>query len=449
MNKLKILIVGAGDRGSVYANLIQRDHTERAQVVGVVEPRDHWRTRMAEKHGIPAQNVFSDWREPLTRERFADAVIIATPDRLHTEPAVAYAELGYHILLEKPMAPTEDECSRIVDAVQSAGVHFAVCHVLRYTRYTQQLKQLIQSGRIGEPVTIQHLEPVGYAHQAHSFVRGNWGNSKASCFMLLAKSCHDLDWIAYVMGTHAQRVSSFGSLQHFRPECAPEGATERCLDCPMRGDSSENSGTDPSRNERPGLSLEFSSSTGEQKPVVADCPYSAVKIYLEPARKGETEWPVNIITDDLTPEGVERALREGPYGRCAYQCDNDVVDHQVVNFEFAGGATGVFTMTAFTEMHQQRKTQIFGTHGQLTGDGDSIELVDFRNDITERYEELSTNDVLDGHAGADAALIDAFVTALAEDDLSQLLSGPAETLATHRSVFAAERARVEGCVISL
>jgi len=402
-----------------------RDHGGDVEVVGVAEPRDYWRSRLAERHGIPQSHVFTDWREPLSLKRFADAVVIATPDRLHAEPAIACARQGYHILLEKPMAPTEEECKQIVSAARSAGVLFAVCHVLRYTPYTRMLKDLIESGAIGDPVSIQHLEPVGYTHQAHSFVRGNWGNSQRSCFMLLAKSCHDLDWITAVMGKPVTRVASFGSRHHFRAEHAPSGAAARCLDCPFaRAGGSDGTGRDA-------------------------CPYSAVRIYLDAVARGETAWPIDVITDEVTPAGVERALREGPYGLCVYGCDNDVVDHQVVSLEFAGGATGVFTMTAFTEMGQGRKTRIFGTHGQLTGDGDCIELVNFRSGETIRYEGRSSTESMEGHGGADAAMIAAFVQALVSNDAGNLMTGPEETLASHRIVFAAERARIEGRVVEL
>ena len=178
---------------------------------------------------------------------------------------------------------------------------------------------------IGDIVSIQHLEPVGYWHQAHSYVRGNWRKESESSSMLLAKSCHDLDWIRYIMGARCVAVSSFGSLKHFRKEEKPSGAGERCLDCSYE----------------------------------PRCPYSALKIYLGRIEKGQVEWPVNVITEDVSREGVQAALRDGPYGRCVYECDNDVVDNQVVNLLFEGGRTAAFTMTGFSE-YQDRKTRIFG-----------------------------------------------------------------------------------------
>ncbi|MEE4331850.1 MAG: Gfo/Idh/MocA family oxidoreductase, partial [Wenzhouxiangella sp.] len=212
MNPVKLIVIGAGSRGSTYATFAEA-HPERAQIVGVAEPRAPYRERLAARHAIPADNVYADWRQVAARARFADAVIIATQDQMHTEPALAFAELGYHILLEKPMAPTAAECRQIVDAVKRADILFGVCHVLRYTRYTQYLKRLLDTGVIGEVVGLQRLEPVGFWHYAHSYARGNWRSEAESGFMLLTKSCHDLDWIRYIMSQNCNAVASFGSLK--------------------------------------------------------------------------------------------------------------------------------------------------------------------------------------------------------------------------------------------
>ncbi len=415
MDPVRLIVVGAGGRGSGYATYA-RHHPEELQIVGVAEPRDFYRERLADDYDIPYDNVAVDWRELAERPRFADGVIITTQDAMHAEPAVAFADLGYHILLEKPMAPNADDCRRIVDAAKRNDIIFAVCHVMRYTAYTQQLKAILDAGRIGEIVSIEHLEPVGYWHQAHSFVRGNWRNEAESSPMLLAKSCHDLDWLRYLMGQPCVQVSSFGSLKHFRPEEAPEGAGERCLECPV-------------------------------EPV---CPYSAVKIYLGRVRRGETGWPVNVLTPDVTLEGVTEALRTGPYGRCVYGCDNDVVDHQVVNLLFANGATASFTMTAFTRQ-RDRETHIFGTRGEIYGNGSTIQIYDFLTDQTEmiQTDRASDGSILTGHGGGDYGIMQRFVTALSTGDRSQILSGPDETLETHLMVFAAEAARREGRVATV
>ncbi|MEZ4621396.1 MAG: Gfo/Idh/MocA family oxidoreductase [Caldilineaceae bacterium] len=232
MKPVSFIVAGAGSRGTGYASYATH-RPELAELVGVAEPREIPRMRLATEHDVAPENIFLDWKDAAAREKFADAVVITTQDAMHTEPAIAFAEKGYHLLLEKPMAPTADECRRIVDAVKANGVMLAVGHVMLYTPYTQALRRVLDEGTIGEIVSIQHLEPVGYWHQAHSFVRGNWRNEAESSFMLLAKSCHDIDWLRYIMGERCQSVSSFGSLKHFRKEEKPEEAGDavRCTHC--------------------------------------------------------------------------------------------------------------------------------------------------------------------------------------------------------------------------
>lgn len=410
-----ILIIGAGDRGKVYAGYAEH-FPEKLQIIGVAEPRKEHRELLAKKHNIPRENIFSSWQEAAAIPRFADAVVIATQDKMHTEPALAFANLGYHLLLEKPMAPTPDECRKIVAAVENNKIIFAVCHVLRYTNYTQKLKQLIADGKIGDIVSIQRLEPVGYWHQAHSYVRGNWRREAESNFMLLAKSCHDLDWIRYLIGSPFQAVSSFGNLKHFRKENQPEGAAARCLDC-----SAE---------------------------IESNCPYSALKIYLGFWEKGIKGWPVSVLTPNPTKTKILRELQIGPYGRCVYNCDNDVVDHQVVNMEFVNGCTACFTMTAFTKA-SGRRTRIFGSRGEIEGDGRFIKIHQFLTDREETIDTQNNNGIMQQHGGGDFGLMENFVNALLTKDPSKILTGARESLESHLAVFAAEKARRENMVVQL
>ncbi|HEX2314268.1 MAG TPA: Gfo/Idh/MocA family oxidoreductase, partial [Thermomonospora sp.] len=373
------------------------------------------RARFAAEHGLGPDRVFADWRDLAAAGRVADGVVIATQDSDHAEPAVAFAGQGYHILLEKPMATSEADALRIVEAVERSGSMLAVCHVLRYSRYTRRIKELVAGGRLGDLISVQHLEPVGWWHHAHSYVRGNWRREEESGPMLMTKSCHDIDWIVHVMGEVPVRVSSFGRLSHLRPENRPEGAADRCVSCAVE----------------------------------PDCPYSATRLYLsclgDPVRE---DWPLGAVTHDLTKEGVLTALREGPYGRCVYACDNDVVDHQVVNMEFPSGATAAFTMTAFTP-YAQRQTRVFGSRGCIEGDGGTIRLRDF---VTgdEEVIDLTGDQELDGrHIEADDALADAFFAALAAGDPAPLSSDARESLAGHRVVWAAEQARRTGMVVDI
>jgi predicted dehydrogenase len=409
MTPVALLVVGAGQRGRAYARHAVRSGAGR--VVAVAEPDPGRRDRFAREFGLPADRVFDSWAELHGRERLADAAIVATQDRDHEEPAVLLAGQGYHLMLEKPMAPMAGPAARIAEAVQRAGILFAVCHVLRYTPYTDVVKGVLDSGRIGRVVSIQHLEPVGWWHHAHSFVRGPWRDTASSSPMLLAKSCHDIDWLLYLAGQPARRVSSFGGLSHFRPAEKPAGAAEVCLDCPVE----------------------------------PDCPYSAKRLYFARLADDPDGWPLSVVTPVATEEALVAALRSGPYGRCVYNGDNDVVDHQVVTMELADGATVSFTMTAFTP-YEQRKTRIFGTHGYLEGDGARLRVVDFRTGAEELVEVAESTSA--DHSGGDRALVDAFLAAVATGDAGLIRSDAATSLAGHRVVWAAEQARLTGTVVS-
>ncbi|GAA2716578.1 MULTISPECIES: Gfo/Idh/MocA family oxidoreductase [Streptomyces] len=415
MSPVSLLVIGAGDRGTGYARWALQ-HPDRATVVGVAEPRHVRRARLVEEHGIAPENAVPDWKELAARGRIADAVLICTLDRAHVEPTEAFAALGYHVMLEKPMALDEESCRRVVTAVEKAGVMLAVGHVLRYTPYTQALKAVVDSGRLGAIMSVQHLEPVGFWHHAHSYVRGNWRNTDVATSMLMAKSCHDLDWLQYIVGQPPLRLSSFGRLSHFTPANRPAEAADRCVECPVE----------------------------------PDCPYSAVRFYGGMLDRGEHRWPLGVIVDDFTPQALEHALHTGPYGRCVYACDNDVVDHQVVAMEFSGGVTATFTMTAFTE-GGPRRTRIFGTRGELYGDGRTIRIHDFLTRSDEEVTPVRQGEMTaaGGHGGGDAGLMDAFVEAVATGDPTRIRSGPRDSLASHLAVLAAERARVNGTVETL
>ena len=408
--QVTIAIVGAGSRGHGYASFA-KSFPERMKVVAVAEPDKYRRERLAKEHDIPQDKCFESWEAFVSQPKMCDAVAICTQDNMHEEPAIACADLKYDILLEKPMAPTAEACRNIVDAVKRNNVMFAVCHVLRYTKYTLKLKEILASGAIGDIVSIQHLEPVGYWHQAHSFVRGNWRNEEESSFMLLAKCCHDIDWLRGVMNKKCVSVHSFGSLRHFRKSEQPAGAADRCCDCP--------------------------------RDIESYCPYSAYKIYFrDRLTKGRAGWPVDVLTPEPDQKSLQKALEEGPYGRCVYACDNDVVDNQIVNLQFEDGSTCSMTMTAFAG-HGGRRTRIFGTRGMIENEGTVIHVHDFLHDT---FEDIDTNiaddgGILSGHGGGDFGLMDCFVKAVAEQDPSYILSGTDETLESHLMVFAAEKSR--------
>lgn len=421
---VSLAMAGAGSRGSRFAGFAAR-FPGKAKVVAVADPREGPRLALAARHDVAASARFSDWRELARAPRLADAVVIATPDREHADAAVRFAALGYHILLEKPMAPTASECEAIISAVRASGVMLAVCHVLRYTSYTDMVRRVIENGELGELIGIEHTEPVGWWHFAHSYVRGNWSHAAESGPSILTKCCHDLDWLRYLAGRPAERVSSVGGLRHFTPANRPPGAGERCTDC----------------DAEPG------------------CPYSAVRLYLgmlaDPARRDR--WPLSVVVPGAVARderSVLAALREGPYGRCAYSAGNDVADHQVVTVEFEGGLVATLTMSAFTPS-ARRLTRIMGSRGHLDGNGAALTLTDFVTGETRRLGaqagtqagplgSLAGHDAAGGHDGGDDGVIDAFVHAVATGDTSRIRSSAADSLESHLMAFAAEESRQAG-----
>ena len=407
MRPVTAVVLGAGSRGNSYA-AYAKEHPDQLRIVAVAEPRSDRRAQFAEGFGIGEEGQFASWQELLARPRMADCAFVCTLDDDHTEPAIRAMELGYHLLLEKPMSNTEEECRTIVDAADRTGRKLAVCHVLRYTPFYMTLKELIDDGAIGEVTALNQIENVGYWHQAHSFVRGNWRTVRETSPMILQKSCHDMDIILWLVGRDCKRVQSFGSLRHFTPENAPAGAPERCTDGCPHADS---------------------------------CPYDATKLYLDMTRTG---WPVDVISTDLSEGGRRRALEEGPYGRCVYHCDNDVVDRQVVNLEFDGGAVATFTMTAFSADFS-RQLKIFGTQGQITADMGTRQIVLHR--FGEEKQTIPVDSAASGHGGGDFGILRDFLRVLWEGGESR--TSAHISLQSHLICFAAERSRTEHIVVEL
>ncbi|KAI9138289.1 oxidoreductase domain protein, partial [Paraphysoderma sedebokerense] len=393
--------------GNVYAKYALRNPS-LCKVIAVAEPNEIRRKNFAQKHAIPQEKQYQDWKEIAALPKFADAVLITTLDHLHVEPAVAFANLKYHVLLEKPMAPSLKDCKAITDAI----IKNRVSHVLRYSPYNVELKRLIDSGAIGDVISIQHLEPIGHWHFAHSYVRGNWRREDESCFSLMTKSCHDIDLISYFMNRKCKKISSFGSLTHFKKENKPAQAknVSNCLDCSVQD----------------------------------SCPYSAKRVYLDSFMRGNRGWPVRYHIESLTTK-----LREGPYGRCVYESDNDVVDHQVVSMEFEGGKTANFSMVAFTGDICIRKTRIFGTSGELECNGSVIVHHDFsKKAINRSTPAFTSHDEIDGHGGGDDKIMKGFVEAVG-GNIAGIKSGVIDSFESHLYVFAAEHSRRTGQTVDV
>lgn len=409
MKKVTVALIGAGLRGINYAEYAIQ-HPDELHFVAVAEPNADRRNHFKARHELADEMCFAHWDDFFASPKVADAVFICTQDNQHFEPTMKALAAGYHVLLEKPMSPDAKECVLMGELATTANRVFSICHVLRYTNFFSTIKELLENGAIGQLISIQHNENVGYWHQAHSFVRGNWRRKDESSPMILAKSCHDLDILSWLTDSDCVRVSSFGSLSHFKASEAPEGAPLRCTD---------------------------------------GCPVADTCLYYAPAQylTENTDWPTSAISDDPSYEARLKALQEGPYGRCVYHCDNDVVDHQVVNLEFANSVTIAFTMSAFTK-DVSRTIKLMGTKGEIRGamEKNEIEVLHFGSGKVERISFENPGGHV-GHGGGDMGLIKDFVKLVRADGKLQGRTSANHSVQSHLMAFAAEQSRVEGKVI--
>ena len=415
MEQLKVILIGAGSRGTAYTN---RMNDERYKVVAVAEPIPERRNCIKEKHGIPEEMCFDTWEPLLDLEKFADIAIISTMDRQHLAPALKAIEQGYNLLLEKPATPTPEECVQIERAAKAKGVKILVCHVLRYSPFFMALKDMIDKGLIGKVMSIHHAECVGNTHQSHSFVRGNWGNSDESSSMILQKSCHDMDILQWLVGKPCKKVQSFGSLTYFTRDNAPEGSPEYC---------------------------------DETCPEFETCHYNAVKLYIEDVKNAWFREMAARIPEP-SDEQLAEAMRTSQYGKCVFKCNNNVVDHQVVNLEFEDGTVASFNMCAFNK--GGRFIRIMGTEGELYGSASTNEI-EYFNFTTRQTETIQANDrlmsdsIVNGHGGGDDGIINALYDYITTGKVTDQLSEIEISVKNHMIAFAAEKSRLEGTVIDL
>jgi predicted dehydrogenase len=423
---ISVAVLGAGHRGRAYAE--QMAASARFQVTAVAESDPERRSAFAEQHQIDRARVFESAEELLALPPVADLIVVALMDQLHVGAAVSALRSGYHVLLEKPMATTLEDCELIERTQRETGRTLMVCHVLRYHLVNQKVKELLDEGAIGQIVTIDHVEALDPVFFASMFVRGQWNNEQTSTFFLMAKCCHDIDLISWFAGEKCRRVSSFGSLSYFTRECEPPGATDRCTQGCL---------AEPS------------------------CPYSALKIHLSGAgsHNPSIQYPDSASDVDAhrvynsslgcgnSRKEILHALETGPYGRCVYRSDNDAVDRQVVSLEYDHGIVATFTVTAFNASINQRFTRIHGTGGVITCDykGNWIEVRKFPKNTFERIELPA---IQAGHGGADQLIIKALAGSF-DPEGGDPLTSAARSLETHRIVFAAEEARKSGRVVAL
>lgn len=408
---MNIALIGAGQRGMIYSEYVY--NTKKADIVAVVEPEDKRRAAAAGKFGIPSGMQFEKTEDFYQKGRIADSVIIASMDQDHYGQVMAALELGYDILLEKPISPDPGECLAIQDKANEKGCKVIVCHVLRYTNFFAAIKEIIDSGELGKVITIQHNENVGNYHIAHSFVRGNWRRSDLSSPLIMQKSCHDMDILAWLVGSETKKITSFGSLKYFKEENAPEGSSDRCLTCKA----------------------------------AKDCRFDARKVYLPVLGS----WPASVLTQDQTEEGIEKALAEGPYGRCVYRCDNNVCDNQVALIEFKNGVTVSFNLSGFTNKIS-RTIKVMCENGEIRGDDslNQIEVTKFASNAIDAFEQriIHTGLTQGGHGGGDTALVEDFICQLSADS-NNSRSSITQSVESHIMAYAAEQSRITGEIIDV
>ncbi len=418
---IEVAILGAGNRSLLYAKYAAA-HPDEMKVVAVAEPDTTRRAQCAETYSIAPENVVATWEDLASRPKFADAVINGTMDRMHYASTVPFLRKGYHVLLEKPIAPTEDEVRGLIAEAKAAGVTVMICHVLRYAPLYRKIREIAASGSIGEIMSMHTAEDVCYHHMTAAFVRGKWNKREINPIML-AKCCHDLDLIAWIFsGVAPVRVSSFGSNKMFRPENAPPGAPMRCLDgCPVE----------------------------------ATCPYSAVPNYAD-----SDMWTMYAF-EDL--EGIPSPTREqkieslrtvSPLGRCVYHCGCDIADRQSMIVEFENGA--VASHDLFTNVPMTNRTiHIVGTLGDIHGDLNSgeitVRLLDPKLPKNKFYteEKIPTGIEGDMHGGGDFRLVEDFISTISGRPTSPGATRIEDSLAGHLIAFAADHAMTEHRVVEI
>ncbi len=408
---IEAVIIGAGGRGRVYGQFALK-HPQELVITAVADPLPERRQRMAIEHDLPETRCFDDWKALIAAGSLARTVINCTMDRMHMESTLAALDAGYDVLLEKPMSPVLEENVRLVQIAEEKGRLLQVCHVLRYSPFWQALREVVQSGKLGRIISVDHRENLHFAHMAHSFVRGNWREEATSGPMILAKCCHDFDILYWILRKNVLKLSSFGNLAYFKPENAPPGATLRCTDgCP----------------------------------VAEECKYYAPRIY----GSAVDSWPYNAVS--LTPSIDARleALKTGVYGRCVYHCDNDVVDHQTVHMLLEDDITVTLTMQG--QSNEEGRTMRYdGTEATLYArfahGREKISIHHHRTGTVEDVPIIARDE--SGHGGGDFGLMRSFVNAV-NGKPDDSITTARESLESHLLAFAAEEARLNNTVVDM
>ena len=410
MKKVSVAVIGAGSRGmNAYAPYLL-ENPNLGEIVAVAELNKEKRKNFKNRYNIKEENTYYSYEELLSKPKLADAIIIANSDECHFEPTKTALEKGYNVLLEKPMSNKLEE---VIKLGQLAKKHkdqvFIICHVLRYTPFFSELKRIVDSKELGDLISIQHNENIGYYHFAHSYTRGNWRNSHETSPLILAKSCHDMDILLWLTGKSCKYISSFGSLSHMKEESFKENMANKCVDCAAE----------------------------------KACPYSAKKIYLE-----DDVLKASLYAVDANPtkENLANAITTGPYGRCVYKCDNNVVDHMVSILEFEDNITATFNLCAFTK-DCTRTIKLMFSHGEVGGDfhKNVIEVHKFGDN---HHTVIHPKVVKSGHGGGDFKLMEEFVKAVSLNN-KEVKTGAITSVESHVMAFAGEYSRLNHEVVNM
>lgn len=420
------IVVGAGHRAMVYSQLAI-DRPDLLKIVGVADPNPVRRKMVMEKFGFSEDMCFENASELASKGKLSDAIINGTMDEQHIETAIPLLECGYDMLLEKPFAVNEEEALTLKACAEKNNSKVMICHVLRYTPFYYSIKERVARGDIGDIINIQMTEHVSYHHLSTSYVRGKWANSKKShTTMLLAKSCHDIDLMMWMMSeTRPTQVSSFGGKYQFIPENAPEGAGNICMvDCPH----------------------------------VDTCVYSTKRLYIDhPDRWAFYVWDkLEHLENPTIEDKIALMKSDSPYARCIYKCDNDVVDHQSVLINFESGATGTHNMIGGSSQ-SLRKIHIIGTKGEIFGNFEESKYTvlkinpspDAHNEEcdVEEVDLMVTGDMVGafgGHGGGDERLSEDFVKFIRGEEPSLACTSIFDSMAGHMSVYMADKSRENG-----
>lgn len=420
------IIVGAGHRAFVYSKLAKTD-PDKLKIVGVADPNPVRRQKAMEEFGFGEDMCFESADELAEKGKLADAIINGTMDEQHLVTSVPLLNAGYDMLLEKPFAVNEKEMRELVACAKKNNSKVMICHVLRYTPFYYGIKEIVNSGEIGDIINIQTTEHVSYHHLSTSYVRGKWANSKkCHTSMLLAKCCHDLDIMMWMMSeTKPKKISSFGGKFQFKPENAPAGAGTICMkDCPL----------------------------------VDTCVYSTKRLYIDhPDRWAFYVWDaLEGIKNPTIEDKINLMKSDSPYARCIYKCDNDVVDHQSVMVEFESGATGTHNMVGGSS-EPRRDIHIIGTKGEIFGNFEDSKFTvlkinpspDAHNEEcdVEEHDLRVTGDMVGaygGHGGGDERLAADFVKFIHGEEHSLACTSIFDSVAGHLSVYLADQSRENG-----